>query len=501
MTFISSPGTSRRVGGPRYTVNATASPSGLPVTYSTLNATICEVNNNRVNFLAVGTCTVVATQVGDANWNSASNSQAFNVAIGQQTLNFTSQVDPVVLLGTTYNPVAVSTAPRTVNLTVDPISSGVCRIDGAGQVTNFNTGLCVLRARQAGDSFYAPAADVTQNYTIATVQFFSSLPQLFACATPSECAGNVSGIFFDQFAIEANLSALVAQANDDRTAANCSDSIWLQPCNFQFVNRVLALNLQRVSNLNTVLVNASSYNSSCLTSGCRNIIGVVFATYLPITQAAAIVCSSSLCRGTYLRSRTSAAAVYAGVPGALQAEIDRFDQEVEREAAYELYVLTSAYSACLTQECREALFPELNRTFAIQGYSSRAYLLGFQLRNQTAHRETMTSIDREFTACTSSTCNSTEFSSILGRKRAFFAVLIQWNNRLNELAANCTGACNSTGLVAARSTAQESLYTASDYLPSTVGVAGVVVYCLILVACIAIAVLAFVWKTFYGKFM
>lgn len=213
MTFVTSPGTTRRVGGLRYTMNATVTPSGLTVTYSTTTPAICEVNLNRVSFLSVGSCTVFATQGGDANWLQANASQTFSVAIGQQTINFTSTVDPVVLLGTTYNPVAISTAPRTVNITVDVNSSSVCSIDATGKVTNFGLGRCVLLANVPGDAFYAAAPQVTQNYTVATVQFFSSLAQLFVCASPSECAGNVSGIFFDQFAIEANLSSSVVQAS------------------------------------------------------------------------------------------------------------------------------------------------------------------------------------------------------------------------------------------------------------------------------------------------
>lgn len=44
-------------------------------------------------------------------------------------------------------------------------------------------------------------------------------------------------------------------------------------------------------------------------------------------------------------------------------------------------------------------------------------------------------------------------------------------------------------------------YLTSDYLPSTVGVGGVVVFSIILVCCIIIGVLAVIWKTYYGKIM
>ncbi len=457
VSFSTTPAPTNRVGDPIYRVNASATPSGLPVTFSSATPVVCEVNTNRVSFLSVGTCTVRATQSGNSDWNATSRTQSFAVSIGLQTLNFTSPVDPVVLLGTTYNPVALSTAPRVVNITVDPLAAGICSISASGQVTNLNVGRCILVASQAGDAFYAPAPSITQNYTIATVQFFSSLPQLFNCATPSECAGNVSGIFFDQFATEANLSASITQAENDRTASNCSQSVWLQLCNYVYVNRLFSINANRVANLDVVLVNSSAYNSSCITSGCRDIIGVVFATYRPIAQSAAIVCTTPLCRSSYLRSTSSAVAVSNGVPNAMQAEKDRFDLDIQSETNYDLYVRTSAFAACSTDVCQQALYSDLNTTYAIANYVQRAYSLGLQVRNETRHKEVVAAIDGEFAPCTTSMCNSSDFASILSRKRAYFAVMVQWNNRLNALAANCSGSCNQTAMIAARSTAQESM--------------------------------------------
>ncbi|KOR29351.1 hypothetical protein TI04_08855, partial [Achromatium sp. WMS2] len=57
------------VGGTT-TINATAS-SGLPVTFNSITSSICSVNNNTVAGISVGSCGIVATQNGNANYNPA----------------------------------------------------------------------------------------------------------------------------------------------------------------------------------------------------------------------------------------------------------------------------------------------------------------------------------------------------------------------------------------------------------------------------------------------
>jgi hypothetical protein len=452
--FTSTAPAAARVGGPTYAVTATST-SGLAVVFSTSSA-VCSVNNAVVSFLSVGSCVILGTQSGDPNWNSATMSQTFNVAIGQQTLSFTSTIDPVVLVGTAYSPVSLSSAGYSVIITVAPSSSAVCSINGQGVVSNFGLGTCLLLANQPGDSFYAPATQVQQSYGVATVQYFSSLPQLYVCASPTECAGNVSGIFYDQFAIEANLTTTLSIEANLRALSNCSFADWLIQCNFDYVRRVLSLNALRVMNLDLVLQNASVYNQSCATFGCNAIIDVVFSTYLPFAQAAAILCTDPLC-ARYLRKDSSASAVSRGAPGAMDSEMQRFDQDVEKEATFDLFWRTDAYGNCTTSACKDALFPGINSTFAVLGYTQRAYALGFQIANTTGHMLFVSNVDTEFLACAPTTCNSTGFAGVLSRKRAYYAVMVLWNSRLTELNNNCSSTCNQTAMISARSTAQQSL--------------------------------------------
>src|SRR5262249_47660212 len=83
------------VGGPTYTVTATAT-SGLPVTF-TIDAaatSVCSLAGSTVSFIGVGTCVIDANQAGDATYNAAPQvQQSFAVAEGakgDQTISFTS---------------------------------------------------------------------------------------------------------------------------------------------------------------------------------------------------------------------------------------------------------------------------------------------------------------------------------------------------------------------------------------------------------------------------
>ena len=62
--------TGKKLGDPDFTVSATAS-SGLPVGFGSQTPSVCTVSGATVHIVAVGTCTVRATQGGNANYNAA----------------------------------------------------------------------------------------------------------------------------------------------------------------------------------------------------------------------------------------------------------------------------------------------------------------------------------------------------------------------------------------------------------------------------------------------
>jgi hypothetical protein len=79
IAFTSAPPGAATVGGPPYTVAAQAG-SGLPVSFSSATPAVCAVSGSTVSFLGAGTCTILANQPGDENYDPAPQAeQSFGV--------------------------------------------------------------------------------------------------------------------------------------------------------------------------------------------------------------------------------------------------------------------------------------------------------------------------------------------------------------------------------------------------------------------------------------
>src|SRR5262249_33986249 len=67
------------LGTPPFAVSATAS-SGLPVSFASLTGTFCSVSGSTVTLLKAGTCTIQASQAGNATYNPATPvNQSFQI--------------------------------------------------------------------------------------------------------------------------------------------------------------------------------------------------------------------------------------------------------------------------------------------------------------------------------------------------------------------------------------------------------------------------------------
>ncbi len=76
-------------GAAPFTVSASAT-SGLTVSFASTTASVCTVSGTTVTLVAVGTCTIQATQAGNANWTTATPvNQSFPVSAA--TLTVTAQ--------------------------------------------------------------------------------------------------------------------------------------------------------------------------------------------------------------------------------------------------------------------------------------------------------------------------------------------------------------------------------------------------------------------------
>ncbi|HEY3567646.1 MAG TPA: Ig-like domain-containing protein [Thermoanaerobaculia bacterium] len=182
ITFTSTAPVGAAVGGPTYTVTATAS-SGLTVTF-TIDATatsVCSISGSTVSFIGVGTCVIDANQAGNANYNPAPQvQQSFAVAKGNQTISFTS-TPPVgaTVGGPTYTVTATATSGLTVIFTIDATATSVCSISGS-TVSFIGAGTCVIDANQPGDANWNAAPQVQQSFAVAkanqTISFTSTAP-------------------------------------------------------------------------------------------------------------------------------------------------------------------------------------------------------------------------------------------------------------------------------------------------------------------------------------
>lgn len=148
-------------------LTATAS-SALTVTFTSTTPTVCTVTGTAAALLVAGSCTIVASQAGDAAYNAATNvSRTFNVTKASQTITFVSpgnrnySSEPFAITATASSGLPVAFSSST------PVVCTVATNEGATLVTLLTAGTCTLAANQSGDSIYNAATQVTRSITIS----------------------------------------------------------------------------------------------------------------------------------------------------------------------------------------------------------------------------------------------------------------------------------------------------------------------------------------------
>ena len=189
ITFAN-PGT-QTVGTP-LTLSATAS-SGLTVSFASTTTSVCTVSGTTATFIAAGTCTIQATQPGNATYAAATPvSQSFTVNGRSQTITFanpgTQNVGtPLTLVATASSGLAVSFASQTTS---------ICTVSGT-TATFIATGTCTIQATQPGNSTYAAATPVSQSFTVnaakPTISAFTANPTAISSGSSSTLSWTTSG--------------------------------------------------------------------------------------------------------------------------------------------------------------------------------------------------------------------------------------------------------------------------------------------------------------------
>lgn len=184
---------------------AASASSGLAIQYSSLTTGVCTkaASGISVSMIAVGTCTIVAAQPGDADWNAAASVQrSITISKGNQTITFPAQSNKAFIAGATFSVSGVS-ASSGLAVTYTSLTPAVCTTPGttSSTVTMVDNGTCTIEASQAGNSNFNPATDVTGDILLTETPLAPLIPSAIisgdARATvPIASNGNGPGVTY-----------------------------------------------------------------------------------------------------------------------------------------------------------------------------------------------------------------------------------------------------------------------------------------------------------------
>jgi len=136
------------------------------VSYTSQTTGICAVSGSSVTLVAVGQCSIQATQTGDTNWGAATAvDRSFQVTPGSQSINFATLSDQA--FGSAAFGVS-ATATSGLAVSFASTTSSVCTVSGP-TVTLVSAGTCTIQATQAGNTNYAAATPVNRSFQVTQV--------------------------------------------------------------------------------------------------------------------------------------------------------------------------------------------------------------------------------------------------------------------------------------------------------------------------------------------
>ena len=158
--------------------------SGLAVTLTSTTPSVCTAGSvngagvANIYLLQVGTCTIVATQSGNATFRAATPvSQSFSVTKASQTISFAAIANKTM----DQSPLTVNaTASSGLTVTFSSTTPTVCTTSGANgrTITLVRPGTCTVAASQGGNATYDAAATVTHSFTVALTPQGIFLPHM-----------------------------------------------------------------------------------------------------------------------------------------------------------------------------------------------------------------------------------------------------------------------------------------------------------------------------------
>jgi len=155
--------TGMTVGGSTQTV-APTSTSSLTVALTSTTTGICTVAGNVITAVASGTCSITASQSGNAYYAAATDVvRTFIIVLAAQSITFDT---PQGMTVGGANQIIAANATSSLTVTLVSTTTGICTVAG-NVITAVASGTCSITASQSGNSTYAAAPNVVRTFTIA----------------------------------------------------------------------------------------------------------------------------------------------------------------------------------------------------------------------------------------------------------------------------------------------------------------------------------------------
>ena len=168
-TITFGPLAAKTYGNAPFQLSATASPSGLPVSFASSDESVASVSGTTVTILTAGSVTITATQAGDGDFYPATPvDQPLTISMASQTL--TLNLGSKLVRGSDAAPFAdpaTTTNPSGNPVTYSSTDEGVATVDASGTVTIVALGTTQILADQAElPGYYSAAPQVSQTLIV-----------------------------------------------------------------------------------------------------------------------------------------------------------------------------------------------------------------------------------------------------------------------------------------------------------------------------------------------
>lgn len=174
-----------------FTAVATST-SGLAVSLTSADTSVCTASGLSVTMVSAGECSLTAAQAGNSTYLAASPVQrSFQISMSSQTITFSA---PSNRSFSTTPFTATATASSGLSVTLTSADPDVCTASGI-TVTMVGLGTCALTASQSGSGGFTSATPVSRSFVISRASqtiTFAALANRSFTPTPISLTGTAS---------------------------------------------------------------------------------------------------------------------------------------------------------------------------------------------------------------------------------------------------------------------------------------------------------------------